>query len=180
MPQGEAAKHVLLAYLEEGMEPLDILRSSTYLSAKFMGKENQLGVIKKGAFADMVAVKGDVEEDFEQAIFDLVFVMKDGEIYVDTEGFVEEIYITEEMLESYVGRYELAEDLVIIVSKAGMQLKAKAEGREEYEFMPKSSNVFYAKGVDIQITFNTNEEGKVIGLTLLAGGDETTGPKVEE
>lgn len=180
MPQGEAAKHILLAYLEEGMEPLDILRSSTYLSAKFMGRENQLGVIKEGTFADMVAVRGDVETDFEKAIFDLVFVMKDGEIYVDTEGFVEEVLVSKAMLESYVGRYELSEDLVIIVSKSGMQLKAKAEGREEYEFMPKSANVFYAKGVDIQITFNTNEEGEVIGLTLLAGGDETTGPKVEE
>lgn len=180
MPQGEAAKNILLAYLEEGMEPLDILRSSTYLSAKFMGKENQLGVIKEGAFADLIAVKGDVETDFEHAMFNLVFVMKGGEIYVDTEAFVEEIKVTKEMLDAYVGRYELSEDLVIIVSKAGMQLKAKAEGREEYDFTPKSSKVFYAEAANIQITFNTNEEGKVIGLTLLAGGEETTGPKVEE
>jgi imidazolonepropionase-like amidohydrolase len=82
MPQGEAAKHILLAYLEEGMKPFQILQSSTYLSAKFMGKENQIGSIKKGAFADIIAVRGDIQNDFSKAMFDVVFVMKDGEIYV--------------------------------------------------------------------------------------------------
>jgi len=85
MPQGEAAKNILLAYLDEGMKPLDILRSSTYLSADFMGKSKRLGVIKKGAYADIIAVNGDVEDDFANAMFDLVFVMKNGVIYVDKE-----------------------------------------------------------------------------------------------
>jgi len=85
MPQGEAAKNILLAYYEEGMKPLDILRSSTYLSAEFMGKSNRLGVLKKGAYADIIAVKGNVEDDFATAMFDLVFVMKNGEIYVNKE-----------------------------------------------------------------------------------------------
>ncbi len=83
MPQGEAAKNILVAYHEEGMKPLQILSSSTYLSANFMGKENELGIIKKGAFADIIAVKGDIENDFSNTIFNLVFVMKNGEIYVE-------------------------------------------------------------------------------------------------
>lgn len=91
MPQGEGAKHTLLAYHEEGMEPLDILRSSTYLSAKFMGKEQMLGVIKQGALADIIAVKGDLETDFAESIFNLAFVMKNGKIYVDTDGLSKEM-----------------------------------------------------------------------------------------
>lgn len=86
MPQGAAAKNILLAYHEEGMQPLQILSSSTYLSAKFLDKEDQIGAIKKGAFADIIAVRGDVENDFPNAIFNLLFVMKDGEVYVDKEG----------------------------------------------------------------------------------------------
>jgi imidazolonepropionase-like amidohydrolase len=82
MPQGEAAKNILRAYLEEGMQPLQILRSSTSLSAKFMNMEDKIGILKKGAFADIIAVKGDVEKDFSNAIFNVVFVMKNGEIYV--------------------------------------------------------------------------------------------------
>jgi imidazolonepropionase-like amidohydrolase len=83
MPQGEAAKNILVAYLEEGMKPLQILQSSTYLSAKFMDKEKELGVIKEGAFADIIAVKGDVEQDFANSMFNVVFVMKNGEIFVE-------------------------------------------------------------------------------------------------
>jgi imidazolonepropionase-like amidohydrolase len=83
MPQGEAAKNILRAYQEEGMSPLQILRSSTYLSARFMNMENEIGVLKKNAFADIIAVKGDIEKDFSSAIFNVVFVMKNGEIYVN-------------------------------------------------------------------------------------------------
>ena len=83
MPQGKAAKNILVAYYEEGMNPMQILSSSTYLSAKFMGKENELGIIKNGAFADIIAVKGDIENDFSNTIFNIVFVMKNGKIYVE-------------------------------------------------------------------------------------------------
>ena len=180
MPQGEAAKHILLAYLEEGMTPLQILSSSTYLSAKFMDKENELGIIKEGAFADLIAVKGDIENDFSNTIFNLVLVMKNGEIYVDTENLFEEIIIDDKVLQTYVGNYELSPGFVITVSKKGNQLKAKATGQEEYEFYPKSENIFYAKEVNIQITFNLDEDGQVVGLTLLAGGGESNAPKLKE
>ena len=83
MPQGEAAKNILKAYEEEGMKPLQILQSSTFLSAKFMDMEDQIGIIKKGAFADIIAVEGNLEEDFSASIFNIKFVMKNGEIYVN-------------------------------------------------------------------------------------------------
>lgn len=180
MPQGEAAKNVLIAYQEEGMEPLPILRSSTYLSAKFMGKEDEIGIIEKGALADIIAVKGDLENDFAKAIFDLVFVMKDGEVYVDTERFIEEIVVGDHLLQSYVGDYELSAELVITVSKDGNQLKAKATNQGEYLFYPKSDKMFYAKDVNLQITFNVNEDGQIASLTLLAGGEESIAPKLNK
>ncbi|WP_187696346.1 amidohydrolase family protein [Xanthovirga aplysinae] len=83
IPQGAAAKEILIAYQEEGMKPLQILKSSTYLSAKFMNMEDRIGVFKKGAYADIIAVKGDVVKNFSSAMFNVVFVMKDGKIYVD-------------------------------------------------------------------------------------------------
>ena len=51
---------------------------------------------------------------------------------------------------------------------------------EEYEFEPKSENVFYGKGVEIQLTFNIDKDGQVVSLILLAGGQETTCPKLEK
>jgi imidazolonepropionase-like amidohydrolase len=180
MPQGEAAKNILIAYYEEGMTPLQILSSSTYLSANFMDKENEIGIITEGAFADIIAVKGDIENDFTNAMFNLVFVMKNGEVYVDTESLFNEIVIHEEVLHSYVGEYDLGADLIITVSKEGKLLKAKPAGREAYTFFPKTETIFYAKDAEIQITFNLNSKGEVTGMTLLAGGSENTGPKVKK
>jgi imidazolonepropionase-like amidohydrolase len=81
-PQGNAAKDVLVSYHEAGMKPLEILKAATINSSKFMGLENKLGVLKKGAWADIIAVKGDVEANFPETIFNVVFVMKNGKKYV--------------------------------------------------------------------------------------------------
>jgi len=47
-----------------------------------MNKENRIGVLQANAYADIIAVKGDLNNDFLNAIKDVVFVMKDGEVYL--------------------------------------------------------------------------------------------------
>lgn len=81
MPQGEAAKRVLWAYHEAGMETNQILQSATINAARLIG-EKRLGVIKAGAFADIIAVAGDPVSDFA-ALGKMRFVMKDGVIYLN-------------------------------------------------------------------------------------------------
>lgn len=43
----------------------------------------EIGAIKEGAFANIIAVKGDIKNDFSNTIFNVVFVTKDGEVYVE-------------------------------------------------------------------------------------------------
>lgn len=81
MPQGMAAKHNLFAYAEAGMPPAQILQAATINAARLLGREGQLGVIKKGAVADIIAVEGDPLVDIT-AIARVRFVMKDGTTYV--------------------------------------------------------------------------------------------------
>ena len=56
---------------------------------------------------------------------------------------------------------------------------AQATGQGEFEIYPKSDTVFYLKVVEAQVTFNLNEEDQVISMTLLQGGQESTGLKVD-
>lgn len=81
LTRGTSSKDMFRAYFEAGMEPLDILQSATYLSALHLNKEKEIGILRPGAKADIIAIKGDVRKDFLQAIENVVFVMKDGEIY---------------------------------------------------------------------------------------------------
>ncbi len=81
VPQGEAAKRVLCTYHDAGMETARILQSATINAARLFG-EPRLGVIKTGAFADIIAVDGDPVKDFD-ALERVKFVMKDGKIYLE-------------------------------------------------------------------------------------------------
>jgi imidazolonepropionase-like amidohydrolase len=81
IPQGEAAKKVLIAYHEAGMKPVDILVASTKTAAEFLNQPNKLGTLKKDAFADIIAIEGDLENDFVKSIFQVRFVMANGKVY---------------------------------------------------------------------------------------------------
>jgi len=79
--RGKSSKDMFRCYLEAGMKPLDILQSSTYISAFYLGRENEIGYLKPKANADIIAVKGDVINDFISTIENVVFIMKNGKIY---------------------------------------------------------------------------------------------------
>ena len=80
VPQGEAAKRVLFTYYDAGMETVQVLQSATINAARLFG-EPRIGVIKTGAFADIIAVDGDPVKDFD-ALERVKFVMKNGKVYL--------------------------------------------------------------------------------------------------
>jgi len=80
-PQGEAARRVLFAYREAGMQPVQILQAATINAARLIG-DQRIGVLKAGSFADIVAIDGDPVQDFN-TIEKVKFVMKNGKVYVD-------------------------------------------------------------------------------------------------
>ncbi len=83
VPRGVSSRDMFRAYYESGMKPLNILQSATFLSAKSMKKEKEIGVLKPGAKADIIAIKGDIKRDFINSIENVVFVMKGGKVYID-------------------------------------------------------------------------------------------------
>ena len=68
---------MLVAY---GMTPVAALRSATSIDAKMLRMGEQLGQVKEGYLADLIAVKGDPTKDIS-AIRHVQLVMKDGAIY---------------------------------------------------------------------------------------------------
>lgn len=79
--RGKSSFDMFRYYFEAGMKPLDILRSSTYISAVSLNKENEIGYIHPQANADIIAVRGDLIKDFIPTIENIVFIMKNGKIY---------------------------------------------------------------------------------------------------
>jgi tetratricopeptide (TPR) repeat protein len=83
------------------------------------------------------------------------------------------------ILKDYVGQYELSHDFIITITQHNDHLYAENAGQKRVEIFPESSEVFYFKAVDAQVTFVKNEKGEVTGLILYDGRRETPAQKIK-
>lgn len=70
----------LEAMVKFGMSQVDTLRSATSVNAKLLHMENQIGTVKAGLLADLIAVEGDPTRDVS-AVRKVRLVMKGGKLY---------------------------------------------------------------------------------------------------
>jgi imidazolonepropionase-like amidohydrolase len=78
-PHGTQAREFVLM-VKYGLTPAQSLQAGTVNAAKLLGWEGQMGALKAGYFADVVAVDGDPLEDIS-AVEKVTFVMKGGVVY---------------------------------------------------------------------------------------------------
>lgn len=98
---------------------------------------------------------------------------------VNTEDISKDAIVSDAILNSYVGKYELMPNFIITITKTGSQLKAQATGQSAFDIFPKSETEFYLKVVSAQITFHKNNDGKVDSLTLFQGGRDIKGKRLD-
>ena len=79
---------------------------------------------------------------------------------------------------AYEGKYQLAPNFIITISKKGDSLFAQATGQGAAEIYPESKDNFYYKVVAAKIKFNRNTEGKVESLTLFQNGQQVPAKKL--
>ena len=78
-PHGWNAKQ-FAKMVEWGMTPMQAIQAATFNGADLLGWNGKVGVIKPGAYADIVAVKKDPLKDV--TVFEKIdFVMKGGKVY---------------------------------------------------------------------------------------------------
>ena len=76
---GENAKQFAWM-VKYGMTPMQAIQSATSAAADLLGRANELGSIKPGKYADVIAVSGDPLRDVS-LLEHVRFVMKDGKVY---------------------------------------------------------------------------------------------------
>ena len=88
------------------------------------------------------------------------------------------VELPESTLSKYVGVYEVLPDFKITIIKENAQLFARATGQARYEIYPENDTLFFYTVVKAKISFQL-KEGNVKSLTLLQGGQELVGQKIE-
>src|SRR4051794_23640601 len=78
-PHGEEGRE-LEAMVAYGMAPAAAMKSATSAAAKVLRMESQIGQVKAGLYADLVAFDGDPTQDIA-AVRRVKFVMKNGTVY---------------------------------------------------------------------------------------------------
>ncbi len=78
-PHGTQAREFELM-VQYGMTPAGVLQADLLSGAKLLGWEGQIGQLKPGFFADIIAVRGNPLTDIS-ALKQVTFVMKNGAVY---------------------------------------------------------------------------------------------------
>ena len=106
-------------------------------------------------------------------------VLKNTFTPIEWEGFTpydrlpprhKEVQVDPKLFDGYVGRYELAPNIVITLTRDGDHLLGQATGQPKAELFPESARDFFFKVVDIQLTFEVDAQGRATGLIVHQGG----------
>ena len=89
------------------------------------------------------------------------------------------VKLAAEVLERYVGAYEMGPSRVMNVTRRGERLFAQMTGQPELELFAESEGKFFLKDVDAQIEFQTDAAGQVTGFLLLQGTRKVQSIKVK-
>jgi imidazolonepropionase-like amidohydrolase len=80
-PHGTQARELELM-VKYGMPAADVLRASLLNGSRLLGKQEVIGQLKPGFYADVIAVAGDPLQDIS-VLERVIFVMKNGVVYRD-------------------------------------------------------------------------------------------------
>jgi imidazolonepropionase-like amidohydrolase len=78
-PHGTQAREYVLM-VQYGMKPLEALQAGLLNGAKLLGWQNEIGALKAGYWADIIAVPGNPVNDIS-VLTSVFFVMKGGIVY---------------------------------------------------------------------------------------------------
>ena len=88
-----------------------------------------------------------------------------------------EVQLGLEILERYLGVYEINPGFDITITVEGEKLMSQATGQQKFQIFPESQTKFFLKVVDAQIEFIESENGLYESFILYQGGQEVPGIK---
>ncbi|HEX7828351.1 MAG TPA: serine hydrolase [Thermoanaerobaculia bacterium] len=83
------------------------------------------------------------------------------------------------LFDHFVGRYELAPNFVLTITREADHLYLQATGQPKFELFAKSDREYFLKVVDARVTFDADVNGKAPSLTLHQNGQHMPAKRLE-
>lgn len=84
-----------------------------------------------------------------------------------------------ELFDRFVGRYQLAPNFILTITRENEHLYLQATGQPRFEIFPKGDREFFLKVVDAQVTFDADVDGRAPSLVLHQNGQHLPGKRLE-
>jgi CubicO group peptidase (beta-lactamase class C family) len=91
-----------------------------------------------------------------------------------------EVTLAPKILEQYVGTYELAPKINMMITLEGGQLISQVTGQGKVPLFATSETKFFPKVVNAEIEFGKDDKGAVTYLVLHQGGHDTEAPRTSD
>jgi CubicO group peptidase (beta-lactamase class C family) len=90
-----------------------------------------------------------------------------------------EVAVDPQVLEKYVGRFQLAPSAIITMTRDGNRLFTQLTGQPKFELFAESDKDFFLKVVDAQLTFETDGRGSATAVVLHQNGIDQRAKRIE-
>ncbi len=88
------------------------------------------------------------------------------------------VEVPRDVLDRYVGRYEIRPEFVLTITRRGDRSYAQATGQQAFRLLAESETEFFFMMLDAQLTFEMGADGAVSGVVLHQGGRDRPAPKM--
>ncbi len=89
------------------------------------------------------------------------------------------ISLDSKIYDAYVGQYEVAPNVIFIVTKESDKLMSQTTGQPKMELLPESEIEFFIKGFSAQFVFVRDESGRVTKLIINQEGQRVTARRLK-
>lgn len=90
----------------------------------------------------------------------------------------ETVMVSPDILDAYVGQYELAPKVTIVLYRENRHLFAQITGQTSLEVFPESETTFFWKVVDAEFAIQKDKDGNVIGLAFGRGDQKAIAKRI--
>jgi D-alanyl-D-alanine-carboxypeptidase/D-alanyl-D-alanine-endopeptidase len=90
-----------------------------------------------------------------------------------------EIAVDPKTFDGYVGRYQLAPNFILSVTRDGGHLYTQATGQPRFEIFAETVHDFFVKDFDAQLTFVVDANGRATSVVLHQGGRDAPANRIE-